>query len=628
MVKRPESPLATLLWLAVAVVIAFAAALASSRAALAEETLSARVDRQQLELGQTLTLELSARGTDAQPDLSPLASDFEVLRSSRSSQLSLINGEADQRVIWLYSLSPLRSGELQIPPLRAGAAQSAAITIRVDAPPAAVDGHEHRDVFLEVDVAPAEPWVQAQAIYRLRLFHARSMVDGSLSGPQAEGLEVQTLGEDLRYEERRGGRRYAVLERRYALFPQRSGRIVITPPALTARLRGGGGGLLGSQRTVRLHGERLGLDVRPRPEQFSGRWWLPAKALTLSADWSGGDAAQARVGEPITRSLQLQAIGLAAAQLPELDVPVGEGFRIYPDRAELDDQLAGEDGLRGTRLEKWAIVPTQAGTLTLPAIELPWWNTETGREELLSLPQVQIEVLPAASATTSGAAAGDATSPAAGAAASAAAGDDGSAAASSPATEGSAGQRPPAAAAATDWGATGWLLVLAGWLLAAAFALLWWRQRRAAAAAGQPAPALSLLLGWRRPRRRGQEGQRRRRATSKRLAAACAGADPRAVELALLDWGEAHAGAIAVAGELDGGQRPRSLLALSARLAAVCSDPRRREAIADTLRRLDAARYGGADDAGLWRDLPRLLAPLESGPQAADDAAADRLPQL
>ena len=622
MVKRPNSPLAKLLLLAVAVVVALAAAVASSRAALAEETLSARVDRHQLELGQTLTLELSARGTDEQPDLSPLASDFEVLRSSRSSQLSLVDGEMDQQVIWLYSLSPLRSGDLQIPPLGAGAARSAPIEIRVDEPPEASDGHEHRDVFLEVDVAPTDPWVQAQAIYRLRLFHARSMVDGSLSGPQAEGLDVHALGEDLRYEERRGGRRYAVLERRYALFPQRSGRIAITPPALTARLRAGsGGGLLGSQRTVRLHGERLGLDVRPRPEAFSGRWWLPAKQLTLRAQWSG-DVGQARVGEPITRSLRLQAIGLAAAQLPELAVPAGEGFRVYPDRAELDDQLAGEDGLRGTRVEKWAIVPTRAGTLSLPAIELPWWNTETGGEELLSLPETQIEVLPAASAAApkdaaSGDAAGVADNGDPGTAVDVAAG------AATSGSESTAEGSPP------DAGTPIWLLALPGWLLAAAFALLWWRQRRIAAGRGLPARSLLFALRWRRRRRRrGGKRQRRRRAASKRLALACAGDDPRAVELALLDWGEVYFATAIAAAEASPEARPRSLLALSARLAAGPVDERHREAIVDTLRRLDAVRYGGATDTGLWRDLPRLLAALKKGSRATDDAAAQALPQL
>ena len=45
------------------------------------------------------------------------------------------------------------------------------------------------------------------------------------------------------------------------------------------------------------------------------------------------------------------------------------------------------DGLRSTLQQEAALVPVQAGNVVLPAIRVPWWNTETDKLEQAILPE-------------------------------------------------------------------------------------------------------------------------------------------------------------------------------------------------------------------------------------------------
>jgi hypothetical protein len=187
------------------------------------------------------------------------------------------------------------------------------------------------------------------------------------------------LGDDLKYQVERSGRRYSVIERRFALVPERSGEFSLPPPRFegTGTDRGGYGGLLGSAG-VRLSasGDALTLNVRPRP-QGAADPWLPASALSLQLV---GEAPpqQVRVGEPLSLGLQLSAQGLLPAQLPELELPAIDGAAVYPDQASSRDRSSAE-GLASERFRRFAIVPQRAGELQLPALRVPWWDVQSDR---------------------------------------------------------------------------------------------------------------------------------------------------------------------------------------------------------------------------------------------------------
>ena len=133
--------------------------------------------------------------------------------------------------------------------------------------------------------------------------------------------------------------------------------------------------------------------MRPRPNQTAGRDWLPAETVILSESWQP-QAGELRVGDPITRSITLRAQGVTGEQLPELDPGQVAGFKVYPDRAQVNTEDL-EHTVQGEMSRNLAFVPVTPGRYTLPAVRLHWWDTRTDRERLVELPERSVEVLPA-----------------------------------------------------------------------------------------------------------------------------------------------------------------------------------------------------------------------------------------
>jgi hypothetical protein len=331
------------------------------------------------------------------PDLSPLQQDFDILTQSKSSSVSIVNGSMTRSTSWVLELMAKREGNLVIPSIVVGNEQTAAVDVTVAANSPAASGAPPSEVDLEIDVDNLSPYVQQQFIFTVRLVHTLQFADASLTEPTVSGgnVIVEKLGDDVAYETTRGGTRVGIVERRYALFAQNSEKIVIEPLRFEGRIvqsRRLGFDPFGRGRVVRKQSDPLEVNIMPIPAAFSGKTWLPARQLMLVENSPAGGA-DYRVGEPLTRTLTLQATGLSASQLPEIDLPVPEGIKQYPDQPTLENRFS-EDGLVAIRQQKAALIPAQPGKVTLPAVEIPWWNTQTGQQEYARLPARTIEVLP------------------------------------------------------------------------------------------------------------------------------------------------------------------------------------------------------------------------------------------
>lgn len=373
--------------------------------------LDASLDRQVISETETVELTLAFEGqSSSRPDTSPLESDFDILASSGSNQLTITNGRTSARTLWTLVLSPKRQGELEIPPLEIDGQLSQRLTLKVD-PASAVAVDEQADVFIESELLTESPYVQAQLLLKVKLFHAVDISQGTLSEPTAAQTLVQRLGKDRQFISYRGERRYQVFERLYALFPQASGELEIAAPVFDGqvpdhnrqRSRSGRifgndpfGNLFPTTRQVRVRGKPLTVEVRPQPAAARGDYWLPAAAVELTESWSQEDDSL-RVGDPLTRSLSLKAVGLTAAQLPDLATKAPPGVSSYPDKAELINDTEDQRGVVGTRLQKVAYIPTQPGLLELPEVVVEWWDTENDRLQRHTLPARRLQVMPSAS---------------------------------------------------------------------------------------------------------------------------------------------------------------------------------------------------------------------------------------
>ena len=363
--------------------------------------VQATLDRSSVQLGETVTLNLrveNAAGGMAMPDLSALNQDFSMLGTSQNSSLSVVNGATTSTLTFGVALRPRHMGSLQIPALSVGGSQTAPLQLQVTAPdPAAAAAHQN--VFMEAKVEPQRGYVGQQLSYVVRLYYATSISNGALSAPQLDGVEVSRVGDDLNYDAERGGRTYHVLERRYALIPQHAGHIEI--PA--ADFQGEAidpndpNSFFGSSTPVSASAPAVSIDVLATPADWGKSAWLPARQLSLTMEGWPGVQDQVRVGQPLNLTMTLQATGLAYESLPALSLPPLDGAKAYPDKPVTGTRQDGQ-WLVGRRQQTFAIVPERAGTLTIPATTLKWWNVLTDRVEVAQIPAHSVTVLPAVGA--------------------------------------------------------------------------------------------------------------------------------------------------------------------------------------------------------------------------------------
>ncbi len=453
-------------------------------------SMTAQVNRAQLSIDESLVLTIVSDGIQGQPDLAPLATDFEVLGTSTRREVKIINGAMSELQSWDIEMIPKRTGTLVIPPLSLQGVSSNPVEVQVSA---AATGQQQAQgtVFLEVNIDNPSPMVQAQVIYTVRFFSAVRIVDGELSEPQSEKLTIRRLGDDTGYFQQRNGRRYRVVERRYAVFARESGEIEIPPVTLRVSVpdeNDSSGSFFGRVKRLNRRGPAVTLDVRPKPASDSGAWWLPAKSVSLNANWEG-DVNEFRVGEPVTRALTLQVDGVTGEQLPELTPLQVPGLKVYADKPEIVEQPAAES-LQSRRVDKWAIIPQAAGELTLPAIELPWFDTISETYQVAMVPSQVINVLPAANTTAANTDAASAAASEAGANALVQQGNSeggtGVAGTNSGNTDGDNAQNlvsnPVTAVGGWPYWRTLALAAIAAWLLSSAMAVwLWWRNRYSSA---------------------------------------------------------------------------------------------------------------------------------------------------
>jgi len=359
--------------------------------------VSAKLDRSNAVVGETVTLILQTDDTDQSldTDLAALEKDFDVLDRRSETQMSFVNGRRTAYVRLVITLEPKRAGNLNIPALKFPGATSTPLTLKVSTAPALAAG-EAEPVFIEVTVMPDSGpyYVLSQVGLMVRIFYQANLTEAAINPPAPLQASVRLLDE-VPYQAERNGAKYRVLERRYAIFPERSGTLTIPPMQLSGRLIERPSDRLWQPtvrgRRVRVTSEPLQLEISPRPDKFTGDSWLPARRITLSQKIS--DNGKLQVGEPVTRTIILDAVGLEEHMLEEPAWPELQNARIYPDQPQ---GISRDDGewVLGHKEFRYAIVPENAGEMVLPEVRLDWWDTVNHRQRTAILPEHKITVLP------------------------------------------------------------------------------------------------------------------------------------------------------------------------------------------------------------------------------------------
>ncbi len=375
----------------------------------AQAAIQAEVDRTALSTDETLRLTVSLDSPSLLdvPRLDiPALQGFNVVGSSTSSQLSMINGQISGRVAYIYTLQPYETGDLVIAPLsvtlggQTYSTQPIMVHVsqgtggpapgppnRQPASPPATTSTEltGQDLFVEAIVDNPTPYVGQQVVYTFRFYQAANLwgqpgyeaptFTGFWSEPQRDqqGVQVQAAG-----------RVYRVTEVRTVLFPSVVGPVTIEPARLTIP-----GAIFRSGQTLQT--KPVELNVQPLPPEAPTGFDGAVGQFTLAATV---EPTLGKVNEPLTWQVTLSGRGNVSIA-PDPVWPEIESWRSFESQATVHTEIRDGQAV-GSRVYERLLVPSLEGEAVIPSLEYVYFDPAMGQYQTVRSEPIPVSIAPGA----------------------------------------------------------------------------------------------------------------------------------------------------------------------------------------------------------------------------------------
>ena len=372
--------------------------------ACSEVTVTLTLDTKEARPSDSIKMVVSVSGTrscDSPPEVEGLDS-FNVSQIGRSSKVEIINGTLNVGIEYTYYIGSTKTGTFQIGPAlvkvkgKTFESNTDGLTI---VSVGATEGRDQGPVFLTSSLSSKKTFVEGQVIYTLKLYLRARVSDISLGLPQTDHLTFKQLNKPKEYESVNNGRRYRVIEVRYALIPLREGNYGIEPSRMDLTVYESGKGsrrglfdspFFGRGRSLTVSSKPLELEVLPlplkgKPDDFSGLVGVFKIESTLAPTKIG-------VGESATLTVRLSGRG-NVNRIPDLKPPVLDHLKIYADEPVLDVKTDSR-GQSGQKSMKWALVPEKEGYYEIPSMSVDYFDMEKRRYLTIQTIPLSLRVIP------------------------------------------------------------------------------------------------------------------------------------------------------------------------------------------------------------------------------------------
>lgn len=391
--------------------------------------VNAYLNQQSFYQGDILTLRIETDiNQKAIPDLSVLEKNFDIKESSSNSRINILNGKRSYRKTWVIELHAKTIGQFTIPEIVLGNEKTQEIEVNIEELPPEISAENSKHVFIEsmVDIQNDEIYVQQQIPYTIKLYYDASMSSGEIILPTIENANIRVVGKEKKYKTVRAGNEFVIIERRYLISPEKSGKLLIPPTLVQGRLQLTGNIAMpkpknefeklndlfsnmnnrsifsnrfdpfgaqrqnGPTRPFSVSSEASNVNVLPVPESFTGTSWLPAEEIKMQDSWSLNPP-NLKVGELVTRTIIMQVKGLASSQIPDIEIPKSAGIKVYPEKAESETPNDGNT-IYGIQRVDITYIPEKEGSITIPKIEVDWWDVNNKKQQTYTLPEWRLSV--------------------------------------------------------------------------------------------------------------------------------------------------------------------------------------------------------------------------------------------
>ena len=377
-----------------------------------EISVTATVDKNRLSLEDVLQLSIVIQGTqNTPPPELPSLPDFRVVSAGTSSSTQYINTQRSVSITYNYRLTPMNTGTFVIGPTRVRAngktyaTQPITIAVQNEAQkPSNQETTGNKNAFVVTTLSSKKAYVGEQLVYTFRLFHRVDAKNLNLRLPfDKTRFHKEELGEPKTYIKINNGLQYHVQELSLALFPLKKGLHEI-PSAMIEldlfhpmknRSRRDPFSQFFGQRTQAEHkvlrSQSLSIEVLPLPDGAPEGFENIIGQFNISAELGKNDL---EVGD--TSILTLTVSGKGNVQDIIFDEPdLKSYFKIYPDKPEFH-QTVQNNQIMGEKVFKFALVPLEAGSRTLPKFSLAFFDPGKAQYRVAQTQPISLNIKPSA----------------------------------------------------------------------------------------------------------------------------------------------------------------------------------------------------------------------------------------
>ena len=106
------------------------------------------------------------------------------------------------------------------------------------------------------------------------------------------------------------------------------------------------------------------------------------------------DVGELKAGDAFTRTIELTASGTPAMFIPDIDAGAATGLKAYPQPPSLTDSSPGQPVV-GRRTFAVTYIVQQPLDVELPAVEVKWWDLDTGTAAIAQVPAIEVHAVAA-----------------------------------------------------------------------------------------------------------------------------------------------------------------------------------------------------------------------------------------
>ncbi len=396
--------------------------LSSADAYCGDISVSADISHDTVGIDDTFiySIKIESADQDADPDVNPPSFDrFELISTSRSSSISIINNSVTRGTIHNFVLKPKETGILTIgagealyksksyrtKPLKVTVKEGSIVSqssrrrsspfmnpdpfdsfFDMDRNLRRRDQISREDAFVELSVSNENPYIYEQVVLTV-LFYKKPdlMGEASLNPFQIPDVWMEELDQDA-YQDMgytyRDNQRYSLHKIYFVFYPTKSGELVLPKARITVSPVS-----FFSSNPITFESDAKTLMVKPLPTESI----IPVGKFKLERSMEAKqDYYQS---QPVVMKVRAEGKG----RLRESDIMIDnrdDRFEIYPPKISSEKRFT-ENRLDSITEMEYIIIPGESGKLTVPGVSLKYFDPERKRVETDIAEEITLDFKPA-----------------------------------------------------------------------------------------------------------------------------------------------------------------------------------------------------------------------------------------